>query len=127
MTVSRQNRVYIRDYCSFKKEDSDRCLVRFTSSFAFMEGKNWKDINYSKRFAETDYEETRKVQSANNKKLGVFARWFDVNTTDKSLKIRRLSTKNVKVTQILKIIIYRFHLLLWKTINLRFRKMIIRI
>ena len=56
-----------------------------------MEGKTWKETSYSKRFVEIDHEE---VESDKKKQLGVFAHWFDVNTADRSLKIRKLSKKD---------------------------------
>ena len=47
--TKRLNRIFIRDFCLFKLENSNLCLLGLISGFGFMNENKWKDIEYKNK------------------------------------------------------------------------------
>ena len=84
--VEELDRIYIVDFCVFKREDKDSYLIELISGFGFMAKKKWTEIAYAKRYAE--------INHTYKKKLGVFARWFTVKESDRSLVLHPIKVQS---------------------------------
>lgn len=66
--------INIGDWCLFEKVDDDKCVIGIVLSFAYINGKTWKSIEYSSTFARV---------SGNTKSIGVLCHWFNVDSSGK--------------------------------------------
>ena len=67
--VTELEEICIGDWCMFKKEDSDSCLLGLILGFAYPSGKTWKSKEFSGNFARIH---------GNRREIGVLCQWFDI-------------------------------------------------
>ena len=68
--VTELDEICIGDWCIFKNEGSDSCLLEFVLGFAYPSGETWKSIEFSGNFARIH---------GNKREIGVLCQWFDID------------------------------------------------
>lgn len=71
--------IFIGDWGLFKKINGPKCLVGIVLGFGYMEGKTWKNLEYSSNYAKV---------SGNKKPVGLLCQWYNVDKNGTLLPIK---------------------------------------
>ncbi|KAJ8682929.1 hypothetical protein QAD02_018721 [Eretmocerus hayati] len=74
-----QDEIYLLDWCLFRVEESDKCLIGLICGFAYMYEAQWVAITYSKNSVKVVHE--NETSDGSHKVLGVLGSWFNVDST----------------------------------------------
>lgn len=73
----KSDRIFVRDWCLFKRVDNDKSLVGYLLNFVYPDEKTWRKAEYSGKYANIE---------KNTKEIEVMCDWYAVNK-DRSLKL----------------------------------------
>lgn len=49
--IHKSEKIFVEDWCLFKKIDSENCLIGLVLGFAYVDGKTWKSVEFSNNYA----------------------------------------------------------------------------